>query len=115
MENYVRGDFGRVHLGDEELRRKIGKGDVKINLLDGVVWKLKEVRHVPCLKRNLISVGQLAHSGCETTFLSVSWMVTKGATMLAQGKNEGNLYVTENKRDAVVKVAVKNERSKLQW
>ena len=102
-------------MGDDEPRRIIGKGDVKINLPDGAIWKFREVRHVLCLKRNLISVGQLAHSRCETTFLSDSWMVTKGATVLAREKKEGNLYETKNKRYVVTKIAGRSKGSKLQW
>ena len=57
MDNYTSRMFKKVHLADDETLDVVGKGDVKIKASNGVVWKLKNVRHVPDLKRNLISVG----------------------------------------------------------
>ena len=34
-----------------------GFGRVKMRMFDGMVRTLTDVRHVPCLKRNLISLG----------------------------------------------------------
>ena len=34
-------------------------GTILIKMFDGMVWELKEVRYVPQLKKNLISVGAL--------------------------------------------------------
>ncbi|GFZ15922.1 cupredoxin superfamily protein [Actinidia rufa] len=86
LHNYVKGDFGKVYLGDDEPCSIIGKGEVQISLTYGTTLHLKDVRHVPNLKRNLISVGQLATSGCKTIFTDDSWKVTKGAMVMAHGK-----------------------------
>ena len=42
-------------------------GTVRIKMKDGMVRELKEVRYVPQLKRNLISVGILKTSGLEVS------------------------------------------------
>ena len=55
--DYVQGDFGIFYLGDNELCQIVGKGKDKINLKNWNHWLLHEVRHVPRLSRNLISVG----------------------------------------------------------
>ncbi|XXG79495.1 hypothetical protein AAC387_Pa09g0546 [Persea americana] len=89
LKNYVQGDFGKVYLGDDEPCDIIGKGDVQIKLPNGSIWKLNDVRHVPSLKRNLISVGQLAISGHVTVFADDFWKVTKGSMVVARGKLEG--------------------------
>ena len=94
LHNYVKGDFGKVYLGDDEPCSIIGKGEVQISLTNGTTLRMKDVRHVPNLKRNLISVGQLATSGCKTIFTDDSWKVTKGAMVMAHGKKQGTLYVT---------------------
>ena len=47
--------------------------------------KLKNIRHVPKLKRNLISVGQLADAGMKITFDDLC-KITKGAMISAHGK-----------------------------
>ena len=48
----------------------VGKGEVQLRTVNGTVWKLKNVRHVPGLKRNLISIGQLDDEGFVTTFFN---------------------------------------------
>jgi len=47
------------------------------------------------LKRNLISVGQLADGGIKTTFDDVC-KITKRALVMAHGKKEGILYMTSS-------------------
>ena len=60
-------DFGKMYLGKNEPYNIVGKGDATISLLNGSTLKLKDVRHVPKLKKNMISVGQLADVGMKTT------------------------------------------------
>jgi hypothetical protein len=55
--DYVQGDFGQVHLGDDAPCKIVGMGKVKIKQHNGNQWLLKEVRHVPDLRKNLISTG----------------------------------------------------------
>jgi hypothetical protein len=59
LENYVSGDFGKVYLADGTALDVVGIGHVQIRIHVDSVWKMKKVRHVPELKKNLISVGQL--------------------------------------------------------
>ena len=54
---------------------------------------MKEVRHVPDLKKNLISTGQLGGEGCVTTFTDKTWKVTKGSLVIAKGVKVGTLYL----------------------
>ena len=56
FEKYVPENLGKVYLGDDKPCAIIGKGVVKIKV-KGSVWELKDVRHIPDLRRNLISVG----------------------------------------------------------
>jgi hypothetical protein len=44
-------------LGDDEPCKIVGMGKAQIKLMNGNQWLLKEVRHVPDLRRNLISTG----------------------------------------------------------
>ena len=57
FHDYVQGDFGNVLLGDDEPCKIVGKGKVRIKLNNGNDWLLKDVRHIPAMKRNLISTG----------------------------------------------------------
>ncbi|KAL5851655.1 hypothetical protein ACOSQ3_006773 [Xanthoceras sorbifolium] len=112
MENYVSGNFGKVHLADDETLKIVGKGDIRLKLPNGSTWKLQGVRHIPGLKRNLISIGQLDGEGYCTTFSGCEWKITKGALVVARGKKCGTLYVTSNLEN-IVAVADADGKSNL--
>uniref|UniRef100_A0A2N9IPG8 Integrase catalytic domain-containing protein n=1 Tax=Fagus sylvatica TaxID=28930 RepID=A0A2N9IPG8_FAGSY len=101
IQNYVAGDFGKVYLADDEALDVVGMGDVRITLPNGSVWLLQKVRHVPELKRNLISVGQLDTEGHAILFMGGTWKITKGAMVVARGKKTGTLYMTTSPRDTI--------------
>ena len=85
FHDYVQGDFGQVHLGDDKPCKIIGMGKVFINKQNGNQWILKEVRHVSYLKKNLISTGKLGGEGHVTTFTDKTWKVTKGTLVITKG------------------------------
>lgn len=67
-----------------------GIRDVQIKTTrNGSIWNLKKVRHVPGLKKNLISVGQLDDS-CHSISRGM-WKVSKGAMLLVRGKKTTRL------------------------
>ena len=71
IQNYVVGDFGKVYLADGIALNVVGMGDVWILLPNGFVWLLEKVQHIPDLRRNLISVGQLDNEGLQYCLLLV--------------------------------------------
>ncbi|KAL2250008.1 UNVERIFIED_CONTAM: Retrovirus-related Pol polyprotein from transposon TNT 1-94 [Sesamum indicum] len=93
MEPYTSGDFGLVYLADNKPLKIVGKGDVRIKSTNGSCWTLHDVRHIPGLKRNLISVGQLGSDGFHTTFGDAKWKISRGAMTLARGLKSGTLYM----------------------
>ncbi|KAL2239399.1 UNVERIFIED_CONTAM: Retrovirus-related Pol polyprotein from transposon TNT 1-94 [Sesamum indicum] len=93
MEPYTSGDFGLVYLADNKPLKIVGKGDVRIKSTNGSCWTLHDVRHIPGLKRNLISVGQLDSDGFHTTFGDAKWKISRGAMTLARGLKSGTLYM----------------------
>lgn len=93
FNNYVSGNLGKVYLGNEQSCEIAGKGVVKIKL-GGSEWELKNVRHIPDLTKNLISVGQLASEGYKTVFHGDQWKISKGAMTVARSKKSGTLYKT---------------------
>jgi len=52
---------------------------------------LKEVRHVPDMKKKLISKGQLGGEGYVTTFIDKTYKITKGALIIEKGEKVGTL------------------------
>jgi hypothetical protein len=100
--DYVQGDFGQVHLGDDAPCKIVGMGKVKIKQSNGNQWLLKEVRHVPDLRKNLISTGQLVSEGCISIFTDKVWKVTKGSLVIAKGDNVGTLYLFIGNTDSSI-------------
>jgi hypothetical protein len=103
--DYVQGDFGQVHLGDDAPCKIVGMGKVKIKQINGSQWLLKEVRHVLYLRKNLISTGYLASEGCISIFTDKVWEVTKGSLVIAKGENVGTLYLCIGNTDSYISLA----------
>ena len=59
IQNCVADDFGKVYLANGATLDVVGIGEVWILLPNEFVWLLEKVRHIPDLRKNLISVGQL--------------------------------------------------------
>lgn len=53
---------------------------------------MEDVRYVPDLKKNLISLGCLATKGYEITLKGDSLKVSHGALVLMKGMKKSNLY-----------------------
>jgi hypothetical protein len=66
---------------------------------------LKEVRHVPDLRKNLISRGKLASEGCISIFTEKVWKVTKGSLVIAKGEKVGTLYLCTSNTDSSIYLA----------
>ena len=52
-------DGGLVYMGNNNACKIVGIGSVTLKFKDGTTTLLMNVRHVPSLKRNLISLGML--------------------------------------------------------
>ncbi|GAV74297.1 hypothetical protein CFOL_v3_17777 [Cephalotus follicularis] len=65
---------------------------VQICMFDGAVKTLADVRHVPNLRKNLISLGTLDLRWCKITIEGGVMRVTKGALVKLQGMMIGKLY-----------------------
>ncbi|PHT40240.1 Retrovirus-related Pol polyprotein from transposon TNT 1-94 [Capsicum baccatum] len=62
---------------------------------DGVIRTLTSVRHVPDLKRNLISLGTLESQGCRYSAEGGVLKVSKGAFVLLKAIRSGSLYLLQ--------------------
>ena len=56
-------DDGNVLMGNNMPCKTIGIGSIKIRMHDSIVRMLSNVRYVPDLKKNLISLGTLDSNG----------------------------------------------------
>ncbi|KAJ4744606.1 Gag-Pol polyprotein [Rhynchospora pubera] len=90
--NYKDVDGGNVYLGDSRPCKILGVGDVELEQANGRRCKLSNVRYVPKITKNLISVGQLDDGGFVVSFGEGSWKVSKGCMTLMKGHKDGSLY-----------------------
>ncbi|CAL1360546.1 unnamed protein product [Linum trigynum] len=97
FSSYTPGDFGVVRMGNGNLSKVIGKGEVCLETMNGTKLLLKDVRHVPEMRLNLISVDKLDGEGYCNTFHNGQWKLTRGSLVLAKGKKLSKLYVMEAK------------------
>jgi hypothetical protein len=103
--DYVQGDFGQVHLGDDAASKIVGMGKVKIKKRNGNQWLLKEVRHVPDLRKNLISTGKLASEHCISICTDKTWKVIKGSLVIEKGEKVGTLYLCTGNTNSFIYLA----------
>ncbi|KAE8655249.1 hypothetical protein F3Y22_tig00117034pilonHSYRG01568 [Hibiscus syriacus] len=95
FSTYMSVNSGSVYLGDDRCCNIVGIGDVRIKMYDGSVRTLSGVRHIPDLKKNLISLGTLHKNGFipkADEDRETIWIV-KGALTVMKGKlTAGNIY-----------------------
>ena len=95
--SYKTGDFGNVRLGNSGVSKNVGIGDVFLETSIGNKLVLKDVRHVPDIRLNLISTGRLGDEGFTNSFSESKWKLTKGSLLVARGKKQNTFYVMEAK------------------
>ena len=57
FNTYMSVNFGFVLIGNDASCEVAGIGNISIKMFDGVVRTLCDVRHVPDLRKNMISLG----------------------------------------------------------
>ena len=89
-------DGGLVTLLNHERVKAKSIGEVVIVTHDDVKRRLGDVRYVPKLERNLISLGRLESKGCTSKANGGLLKVINGSMMLTRGRrSESNLYVLQ--------------------
>ena len=85
-------DGGVVVMGNNNTCQTKGIGMIRLKMHDGTTKHLTEVRYVPDLKKNLISLGMLDSSGYKVTIEGGVLKVVRGALLAMKGTQRGNLY-----------------------
>jgi len=88
-------DCGVVLMGNDAQCKIAGIGTIQIKTNDGVVRTLSDVRYIPELKRNLISLGTLESLGCKYSAEGGVLKVSKGSLVLLKANRIGSLYVLQ--------------------
>ena len=61
-----------------------------MKMFDGMERTISDVRHVPGLKKNLISLGTLDKNGCRIACQGGVLKVIKGSLIVMKGKMNGS-------------------------
>ncbi|KAK2975045.1 hypothetical protein RJ640_021054 [Escallonia rubra] len=85
-------DGGTVLMGNDVVCKVMGICTIKIKMFDGIVRTLGDVRYIPDLKKNLISLGTLDSIDCSISIKGGVMKVSKGAMVIMKGQKTGNLY-----------------------
>ncbi|GFS32936.1 hypothetical protein Acr_00g0025470 [Actinidia rufa] len=86
---------GRVWMANNTASRVVGRGSVQFYMADGRSVTLTEVRHVPNLRKNLISIGMLDSKGCSLDTSGGTLRVSKENKEMLWEKKTGVLYQLE--------------------
>ena len=95
FSTYTKIEEGSVTLEDDHPCKVAGIENVRVRMFDGIVRTLTNVKHVPKLKKNLISLGYLERQGYVFGGQPGSGClrITKGSLVIMKGRRmENNLY-----------------------
>ena len=82
-------------MGNDDLAKAIGMRDVRLETSNGTMLILKNVKHIPDIRMNLISIGKLDDEGLYNTFLDSQWKLTRGSMVVAKRKKYSSLYLMQ--------------------
>ncbi|CAJ2679244.1 unnamed protein product [Trifolium pratense] len=93
--SYTSGDFGGLKMGNDGVAKVIGVGDICLQTNMGMQLLLRDVKHAPDVRFNLISVHMLDDCGYDNHFGSGKWKLSKGNLVVARGEKTSKLYWTK--------------------
>ncbi|KAH9763592.1 Integrase catalytic domain-containing protein [Citrus sinensis] len=82
-----------VCVATEHVQKDCGDRKCKPKLHDGTIRELREVRYVPDLKRNLISLGMLDQMGLSIKLESGELRISNGDGVVMKGYKRNRVYV----------------------
>lgn len=88
---------GRVKMANQTYSEIKGIGSIRIQNEDLSTVLITNVRYVPSMSRNLISMGTLEDQGCWFQSKNGSLKVIKGSLTLLKRKKVGTLYILQGK------------------
>ena len=112
---YTPGDFRVVKMGNNGLAKVIGIGDVCLEMTNGTRLVLRDVKHIPEIRLNLISACKLDDEMYCNTFSDGQWKLTRGAMVVTRGKKYFTLYILQARLSASLVNAMKDESTTKLW
>ena len=91
--NFTELDDGVVYLADNQPCKIAGIGSINLKNHDGSTRVLTDVRYIPKLEKNLISLGTLESKGFTIILQNGILKVVSGALVVMKGTRRNNLYL----------------------
>ncbi|KAI5333799.1 hypothetical protein L3X38_023931 [Prunus dulcis] len=85
FKNYQNSSGGSVTLGNDTVAQVRGIGEVELKMTSGKTLTLKDVRHVPEVRRNLISGSSLVKQGYKIVMESNRIVITRNDIFIGKG------------------------------
>ncbi len=91
---YEAGDFGITNMGNQSVSQIVGIGDIVVQTTVGFTLTLKNVRHIPDLRMNLLAINVLDKEGFDSRQRNRQWTLSSGSVLVAKGKLCCTMYKT---------------------
>lgn len=92
FSSYQAGVTRALLMGNGSHARVLGVGTVTLNLISGKTMLLKNVQHVPSIKKNLVSGSLLCRDGFKIVLESNKCVLSKYGTFVGKGYDCGGLF-----------------------
>jgi len=79
-------------MGNDIVYKTVGIGNIRMRMFDGQVRILTNVRHIPDLKKNLLSLRALEAQEYKFSGVYGGVRVTRGSMTILKGEQAANLY-----------------------
>lgn len=87
-------------MGNNARCKIAGIGRIRIKMFDGTIRPLDEVRHVPNLKRNIISLSTLDLKRYKYTDEYRLMEVSKGTRVVMKGRRKSKLHILQGSTES---------------
>ncbi|KAK3008426.1 hypothetical protein RJ639_014825 [Escallonia herrerae] len=88
-------DGSKVHMENDVTCKVVRIGLIQIRMHDDIVRTLTDVRHVPELRKNLISLGTLDSNSCSYRAAGGVMRIMKGVLIMMEGLRKNSLYLLQ--------------------
>ncbi|KAH9705095.1 hypothetical protein KPL70_011743 [Citrus sinensis] len=107
-------DGRKVLLGNNLACKVAGIGTINIRMFNGIERDLKQVKYVPELKRNLISLGVMDQAGCSIKAANGNLQIKENGLVIIKGIRRNGLYVlTGSIAKPIITASVSSDITKL--
>ena len=95
LRNFREEASGRVRMANGSISEVTGIGSVRFRNPDNTTFLLHDVKYMPTITRNLISLGTLEDKGCEFKGGNGVIKVIKGCIVFMKGMRRYSLYILQ--------------------